>query len=82
MSQEELSQLSDEELLTEAKKIKPSPIIDAFFIGFLIGIIVYSVVVSASGMFTLLPLLMVYLLLKKSTKYEALKKELKARGLS
>jgi hypothetical protein len=81
MSQEELSQLSDEELLEAAKANKPSPMIDAFFIGFLAGIIVFSVVANAWGFFTLIPLFLIYLFLKKPKQYEALKKELKERNL-
>lgn len=81
MNPKELSELPDQELIEEAKKIKPSPIIDAFFIGFLVGIIIYSVVANSWGFLTLIPLLMVYGLLKKSKRYEALKNELKDRGL-
>lgn len=81
MNQKELSQLSDKELLEEAKKIKPSPVIDAFFIGFLVGIIIYSLVANSWGFLTLIPLFMVYGLLKKSNRNEALKKELKERNL-
>lgn len=81
MDQKELSQLSDEELLQEFKNIKPSPIIDAFFIGFLVGIIIYGAIANAWGFIILLPLFMIYGLLKKSKKYEALKKEVKKRKL-
>jgi hypothetical protein len=81
MNQKELAELSDQELMDEAKINKPSPLVDAFFIGFLIGIIIYSVVANSWGFLTLIPLLLVYLLLKKPKRYEALKKELKARNL-
>tara|TARA_R110002111_G_scaffold186281_1_gene252185 strand:+ start:236 stop:484 length:249 start_codon:yes stop_codon:yes gene_type:complete len=81
MSQKEISQLSDAELLEEAKKIKPSPMIDAFFIGFLIGIVIFSAAASTWGFFTLIPLFLVYVFLKKSKRYEALKKELAERKL-
>ncbi len=81
MNQNELSQLSDKELLEVAKNNKPSPIIDAFFIGFLAGIIIYSVVANAWGFFTLIPLYLIYLFLKKPKQYEALKSELKKRNL-
>ena len=81
MSQKEISQLSDTELLEEAKKIKPSPMIDAFFIGFLIGIVIFSAAASTWGFFTLIPLFLVYVFLKKSKRYEALKKELAERKL-
>ncbi len=81
MNQKELSQLTDKELLEVAKKNKPSPIIDAFFIGFLVGIIIFSVAANAWGFLTLIPLYLVYILLKKPKKYEALKKELEKRNL-
>ncbi|MDR9366735.1 MAG: hypothetical protein RI575_15470 [Balneolaceae bacterium] len=81
MNQKEISQLSDEELLEEVQKIKPSPGIDAFFIGFLIGIIIFSVTASSWGFLTLIPLFLIYLFLKKSKRYDALKKEMKDRKL-
>jgi hypothetical protein len=81
MNQKELSQLTDEELLEVAKGNKPSPIIDAFFIGFLIGIIIYSVAANTWGFLTLIPLFIIYLFLKKPKQYEALQNELKKRNL-
>ena len=81
MNQKELTELTDQELIEEAKKIKPSPLVDAFFIGFLVGIIIYSVVMNSWGFLTLIPLFIVYNLLKKSKRNEALKKELKERNL-
>ena len=81
MNQKELSQLSDKELLEEFRKIKPSPIFDAFFIGFLIGIVVFSVVVSTWGFLSLIPLFLIYLFLKKAKRYEALKSEIEGRNL-
>ena len=81
MQQKELSQLSDKELLEVSKNHKPSPVIDAFFIGFLVGIIIYSVAASTWGLVTLIPLFLIYAFLKKPKRYEALKKELKKRNL-
>lgn len=81
MNQKELSQLTDSDLLEVAKKNKPSPIIDAFFIGFLVGIIIFSVAANTWGFLTLIPLLLIYTLLKKPKQYEALKEELKKRNL-
>jgi hypothetical protein len=81
MNREELSKLTDEELLEVAKNNKPSPVIDAFFIGFLIGIIIYSVAANTWGFVTLIPLFLIYLLLKKPKQYAALRKELKERNL-
>jgi hypothetical protein len=81
MNPKKVSELTDQELMEEAKKIKSSPIVDALFIGFLIGIIVYSVAGSSWGFLTLIPLGMVYLLLKKQKRNEAVKEELKERNL-
>jgi hypothetical protein len=81
MNQHELSQLSNEELLEVAKNNKPSPLFDAFFIGFLVGIIIFSVAVNSWGFLTLIPLYLIYLFLKKPKLYEALKNELKKRNL-
>jgi hypothetical protein len=80
MSQD-LSKLSDEELLQEFGKIKPSPIFDAFFIGFLVGIIIFGVVAKATFFAFLIPLFLIYLFLKKPRRYNTLQKELKRRGL-
>ncbi len=81
MDTNELAQLSNEELLEFAKNNKPSPLIDAFFIGFLVGIILFSVAASAWGLFTLIPLYLIYVFLKKPKKYKALQEELKKRNL-
>lgn len=81
MNQKELSQLTDKELLEVAKNNKPSPIIDAFFIGFLVGIIIYGAAANAWGFIILLPLFLIYILLKKPKRYKALKKELEKRNL-
>jgi hypothetical protein len=75
------TELTDQELLEEVKKVKTSPIIDAFFIGFLVGIIIYSLMANTWGFLTLIPLVIVYWLLKKPKRYEALKHELNKRGL-
>lgn len=81
MSQQEPSQLSDTELLEEFRRTTVSPLFDAFFIGFLFGIVVFSIAVSALGLFTLIPLFLIYLFLRKSKRYEALKKEIESRKL-
>jgi hypothetical protein len=47
------------------KKSSPSPIVDAFLIGFLVGIIIYSVAVNSWGFLTLIPLFLIYKLMKK-----------------
>lgn len=81
MDQKKLTDFTDQQLMEEAKRTKPSPVVDAFFIGFLVGIIIYSVVMNSWGFLTLIPLFMVYWLVKKSKRNEAVKKELKERNL-
>ncbi|MEL7120355.1 MAG: FUSC family protein [Bacteroidota bacterium] len=81
MDQKELTQLTDEELLEKAKNMKPSPFLDAFFIGFLGGIIIFSLFTNAWSLFTLIPLYLIYIFLKKPKRYEALQKELEKRNL-
>lgn len=82
MKPEELSQLTDEQLLEVVKNNKPSPVIDAFFIGFLIGIVVYGAIVNTWGFFSLIPLFLIYKFLKKPKQHEALMTELKKRNLN
>jgi len=82
MKDKPLSELTDPELIAEAKKYKPSPLFDAFFIGFLVGIIIYSVVLNSWGFLTLIPLYLIYVFLKKSKRYTAIINELKNRDLS
>lgn len=45
-----------------------SPVTTALLIGFLIGIIAYSIVVNSIGIFTLIPLYFLYKVLKSKSK--------------
>lgn len=81
MKQKDLSELTDQELLAEAKRKKSNSITNAFFIGFLIGIVIYSFVVNSWGFLTLIPLFFAYKLMQKSNKDKALEKLLKERNL-
>ncbi len=81
MTQEELSKLTDQELLDEAKKMKSASIINAVLIGIMIGIVIYSIVKNSVGFFTLIPLFFVYKIFNDSKNYDALKKILKERDL-
>lgn len=65
MEHRKLSELTDQELLQEYRRIKSAAITNALFIGFLIGIVVYSVVKHTWGFFTLIPLFLAYKLTKK-----------------
>ncbi len=81
MTQKELSELTDKELLEEAKKMKSTSITNALLIGFMVGIIIYSIMVNSIGFLTLIPLYFVFKLVNNSKKYEDLKNLLKERNL-
>lgn len=80
--EKKLSELTDEELLQEAKKMKSNTIANAVLIGFLIGIVFYSVVKNSFGFLTLIPLFFAYRLINDS-KYnqKELENILKERNL-
>jgi VIT1/CCC1 family predicted Fe2+/Mn2+ transporter len=71
--EKELSELTDQELLQEAKKMKSASITNAVLIGVLIGIVFYSIVKNSLGFLTLILLFLAYKLINNS-KYN--KKEL------
>lgn len=83
MSNRELSELSDQELLQEAKELKSFSITNAFIIGFLIGILVFSLVKSSWGLLSLIPLFLLYKLINdpKNKRYKAIEESLKERNL-
>lgn len=81
MKQEELSELADQELLDKAKKMRSASIINALIIGFMVGIIIYSVVENNVGFLTLIPLFIIYKVFNHSKNYDALKKIVEERGL-
>lgn len=66
MKQEKSSELTAQELVNKAKKKKSTSIINAALIGFLIGIIIYSVVKNNLGFFTLIPLFFIYKLANRT----------------
>lgn len=79
MKHKKLSELTDQELLSEAKKAKSASIINALLIGFLAGIIFYSILENSWGILTVIPLFLVYKLINnskyKNTELENLLKE-------
>jgi len=83
MKQKELSELADKELLEEAKKLKSFSITNAFIIGFLIGIVIFSIIKSTFGFLMLIPLYLVYRMINdpKAKRSKALNELLKARSL-
>ena len=81
MKQNKLAELTDEELLQEAKRTKPTKIYDAIIIGFLIGIAIYSFVKNGFGLLTFLPLVYLPIAGKNKMKNKGLEKLLKERNL-
>lgn len=82
MKEKELSQLTDQELLGEVKKMKSTAVINAVLIGFLIGIIIYSVAKNTWGFITLIPLFLAYKLINGSKhNIKELENLLKERNL-
>jgi hypothetical protein len=79
--QKELSELTDQELLQEAKKSKPTIIYDAVIFGILIGIAIYSTVNNGLGILTFLPLVYIPIAAKNKIKNKTLEKLLKERYL-
>lgn len=83
MKQRNLSELTDQELLQEAKKVKSTSITNGLLIGFLVGIVFYSIVKNSLGFFTLIPLFFAYKLINKSkdNNNQELENLLKERNL-
>jgi hypothetical protein len=81
MEQNKLEELTDQELLAEAKKNTLTPVMNALFIGFLAGIIIFSIIKSTVGLFTLIPLFFIYKLVNQSKNNKEVEKLLKERNL-
>lgn len=81
MKPEELSALTDEELLAEAKKMKSSAITHALLIGFMIGIIIFSIWKNTVGLFTLIPVFFIFKVFHKPDRNKELKRLLEERKL-
>lgn len=74
MGIKEKSELTDQELLIESRKIKSNKVINAFLIGLMIGITIYSIVENGFGFFTLIPLFIAYKLFNKPKNNDAMEK--------
>jgi hypothetical protein len=81
MNEQELANLSDEELRAKAREMKSSEIAHAVLIGVMVGIIIYSVANNAVGLTLLIPLFFIFKVLHKPERNRALKKVLAERGL-
>ena len=85
MKTENLTGLSDQELLQKIKKMKNNKIIDATIIGFTIGIAIYGIMKNGFEFFTFFPLILAYIVVRNSANNKILEKEiqkeLKSRNL-
>ncbi|WP_313504734.1 FUSC family protein [Kaistella carnis] len=82
MIQKELSELTNEELLLEGKRIKSGNIVNAVLFGVMIGVSTWSTVKYGLGIITFFPLLFIQMLLKNNARKKAFETELKNRNLS
>lgn len=76
MKAENLTELSEQELLQKIKKIKTNKVIDATIIGITVGIAIYSAVKNGFGFFTFFPLILAYIIIRNSTNNKILEKEM------
>ncbi len=83
MSPKNISELTDQELLDEAKKLKSFSITNAVLIGFLAGVVFYSIAKNSWGMLTLIPFFFIYKLINdpKNKRSKELEELLKERNL-
>lgn len=85
MEQKKLSELDDQELLEEQKKLKTNKIINATLIGLFVGVFVYGAVKNGFTFFTFFPLFFALLLVnsgRKKIEFEnELKNEINARNI-
>lgn len=81
MTEKELKELTDEELLDEAKKMRYNSILNATLIGIVIGVIIFGVAKNNFGFLALIPLFIVFKMFNNSPKDKALKSVLKERNL-
>ena len=90
MKKKELSELTDEELLVEKKKLKKYKITHATLIGFLAGILIFGIVSWSLSpekhwgflIPMLIPIAFIYRLAKHPNKNKDLEKVLKERNLN
>lgn len=84
MTNKEFSEMTDQELLDEAKKLKSFSFINALLIGILIGIIAYSVFINGWGFLTLILLFFIYKMVNdpRNKRKKDLEQLIKERNLA
>jgi len=83
MKEKELQSSTDTELLAEEKALKSFSIINAFIIGFLVGIVIVSVYFKAYTLVLLIPLFLIYKLVNdpKNKRIKEVDSMIKDRNL-
>ncbi len=84
MTDKKLSELTNQELLDKAKKLKSKSITNALLIGCIVGIVIYGVAKNNLGFLTLIPLYFAYKIFNnpdEAIKNQELEKLLKERKL-
>ncbi|WDZ98707.1 hypothetical protein [Mucilaginibacter sp. SJ] len=81
MKQKELAELTNDELLQEARKIKSGKLMDAVIFGFLIGVSVYSVARNGFGLLTFLPLVYIPIAARNRARNKEIERLVTERGL-
>lgn len=76
MKTENLTELSDQELLQKIKSLKTNKIIDAILVGFTLGIVFYSAIKNGFKFFTFFPLVLTYVIVRNSKNNKILEKEI------
>lgn len=76
------SELTDEELILEVKRIKSTLIVNAVLFGVMIGIATYSTITNGFGILTFFPLFFVPMAIKNRTYKKALENQVKERNLT
>lgn len=81
MDKDKYAHLSNEDLLAELGKHKPSKVFSSFGIGLLFGVAVFSTVKNGFGLLTFLPLIYLPVAAKNKKKMNALQALKEERGL-
>ena len=81
MEKDKYAHLSNEDLLAELDKLKPSKIFNSFAIGLLFGVAVFSTVKKGFGLLTFLPLIYLPVAAREKKKMNALQALKEERGL-
>ncbi|AZA95675.1 FUSC family protein [Chryseobacterium shandongense] len=83
MKVKELESFTDTELLAEEKALKSFSIMNAFIIGFLVGIIIISIYFKAYTLVLLIPLFLIYKLVNdpKNKRIKEVERMIKERNL-